>query len=194
MNLREDGPRNVERVQQLRVPFPCVDIETHGAGGVGKVRRVNLSVGETVEEIGVDGAEADVARFRPATESGYVFQEPDDFSGGKVGVYDKACLFANHFFKTPLPVASADVGRSAALPHNGVVDGFARAPIPQDGGFSLVGDPDTLKVGRAHACISDRIGDHGAGRTPDLLRVVRNPPGFRVDLAEFRIGAAGNVT
>ena len=153
-----------------------------------------LAVGETVEEIGVDGSETDVAILSTATESGYVFQKPDDFGRRKVGVNDEACFFLDHFLDPPFPEAAAKVGGAAALPYNGVVDGFTRAPVPQDGGFSLVGNPDAREVRRADARVSDRVSDHGARGTPDFLRIVRNPPGLRINLAEFRVGAAGDST
>ena len=48
VDLGENRPRNVERVQQIGVPCLRVDIETHGAGCVGEVRRVCLAASQAV--------------------------------------------------------------------------------------------------------------------------------------------------
>jgi hypothetical protein len=74
---------------------------------------------------------------------------------------------------------------AAVLPDNGVVNGFARLTIPDEGGFALVrdangGDIAGFGTGFVHGFDSD-----AELRRPDLLRVVLDPAGIRIDLFNF---------
>jgi len=92
--------------------------------------------------------------------------------------------------RRPEPVgAQSGAQRLAApvLPHDGVVDGLAGAAVPHHGGLALVGDADGADVAAGQAGRRQRLARGGELRVPDLARVVLDPTGLGVDLAEFAL-------
>src|SRR5690606_41332467 len=78
-----------------------------------------------------------------------------------------------------------DVRALAALPDDGGGDRLARGAIPEDGGLALVGDADGGNaVDAAVQVIQDPAHDPHR-HVPDIVRVVVDPPGSRVDLVDL---------
>jgi hypothetical protein len=75
----------------------------------------------------------------------------------------------------------AEIGSTAVLPDDGVVERCAGRAVPQDDGFALVGDAD-----RGHV-IADRLARDGKRRRPDFLCVVLDPTVGGVMLREFAL-------
>ncbi len=91
--------------------------------------------------------------------------------------------------------AIAELRSAPILPHNRVVNRLARFPIPEDGCFALIGNPDTRDaVGgktRLFKCGPRRV----ELRLPYFVRVVLDPAGLGEDLPELllRDGTNGAV-
>src|SRR5699024_6697808 len=89
------------------------------------------------------------------------------------------------------------VGGPAILPHDGVMDGAAAFPLPDDGGLSLVGNADRLDAQALQFGITKGRARDAEGAGPDFLRIVLDPAIGRIDLAEFALrtgpGAAAAV-
>ena len=64
------------------------------------------------------------------------------------------------------------------LPDNCVVHLFARLPIPDDGGFALVGDADGRNVTGPDVGAAYGLSRHADLRERDLARVVLDPAGW----------------
>jgi hypothetical protein len=75
--------------------------------------------------------------------------------------------------------------RAPVLPHDRVRDRLARFAIPDDRGLTLIGDADRGDVRRVEPRALDRLRRDGRLRRPDLLRVVLDPSGLRIDLPEL---------
>ena len=71
---------------------------------------------------------------------------------------------------------------AGVLPDEGVVDGLAGVPVPQQGGLALVGDADRLDVGGGDTRLDDRAGDDLLDIGPDLGGVVFDPARLGEDL------------
>src|SRR2546425_2738555 len=76
------------------------------------------------------------------------------------------------------------------LPDDGVVDRLASLPVPEDGRLTLIGDADARQVFEGNILLLQRFARHGALRLEDFLRIVLDPAGLRIDLAEFALRAA----
>src|SRR5690606_16517483 len=80
---------------------------------------------------------------------------------------------------------------------DGVVDRPARAALPHHGGLALVGDADGVDIAGLQAGPAQGLARGGQLAVPDLHRVVLDPAGLRVDLADLALGhgheAAGLV-
>ena len=83
------------------------------------------------------------------------------------------------------PKGGAGVRRAAILPDDGVVDGAAGHPIPDDRGLTLVGDADSSDLRGTRVRIGDD-GAHGGNRCrPDLFGIVLDQARRRINLGKF---------
>ena len=84
-----------------------MDIEEHGAGGIGHIGHMHLSLGEVPEQPGIHGAKGQFpsSRFFPCTCN--IIQDPAELGGGKISVDDQACFFADGFFQALVAFSSS---------------------------------------------------------------------------------------
>ena len=136
----EHGGGDAENAAELLVPAEAVDVEEHGAAGVGVVGDVDA--GETPDEPAFHRAEEDLAPLGAAADAGDVVQDPADLAAGEIGVDQQAGGGADALLQTPVLQLLAQLRRPAALPDDGVIDGLARGLVPEDGGLPLVGHAD----------------------------------------------------
>src|SRR5438309_2350752 len=71
---------------------------------------------------------------------------------------------------------------ASVLPDDGVVDRLARAAVPDNSCFALVGDTHRGDVLAAQSAPGKCALDHFLGALPDLLRIVLDPARAGVDL------------
>ncbi len=141
-HLGQHGHRDVEYLAKLLVPAQLVNVEEHGAAGVGVVGGVNLAAREVVDEPGVHGAAHELAGLGHLARTLDVVENPGDLGGREVRVGDEAGALADEV-RMALGHDPVHYGRgAAALPHDRVVDGLAGEAIPNDDGLALVGDAD----------------------------------------------------
>ncbi len=189
----QDGCRHAEELQQVRVPFICADIVEHGARGVGGVGDVARAVGQLPDEEGVDGAEGELALFGALPGARHIVENPSELGGREIGVEHEAGLLGDTRLFPLLLQLVAELGGAAILPDDGAIDGLAGFPIPDDGGFALVGNADGGDLRR----LGPGGADGGMGacehRLPDFGRVVLHPPILGEVLGEFELADAGDV-
>ena len=82
----------------------------------------------------------------------------------------------------PQPVA--DPGGPPVLPDDRRAGRAQRAPVPDDRGLPLVGDPD---AGRLRLGAGQRLAAGGDGRRPDVVGLVLHPPGAGEQLRELAV-------
>src|SRR5437867_8021796 len=86
---------------------------------------------------------------------------------------------------TGMPQGFAIGSRAPILPYDCIVDGAASLAVPDDRGFTLIGDPDPGDVTRSDLCLrhdGPDCCDHGC---PYFLRVMLNLARRRIDLTQF---------
>ena len=81
-----------------------------------------------------------------------------------------------------------ELGGSAVLPDDGIVDRATGSAIPYNGRFPLVADPDGRHVLRRHLGAPQHVHCHRDLGVPDLFGVVLNPPTRQKDLPELLLG------
>ena len=89
------------------------------------------------------------------------------------------CLMACGFQLT------ANIRGAPVLPDNGVVDGLAGLPVPNHRGFALICNTDGSHLAVGAGGLAQGVLAHLQSGFPDLLGVVFNPAGLRIDLGEF---------
>src|SRR5690554_1451603 len=76
----------------------------------------------------------------------------------------------------------------AVLPDDGIVKRLAGLPVPQDGGFPLVGYPYSSNLVRFYVVFAQRFGEDGDLRGPYFYRVMFHPSGLGEFLLEILLG------
>ena len=176
--VRQHTFGDIKLFQNLIVPLQGVDVEHHGAAGVGIIRDMDLATGQLPNEPGLHGAKQQLARLGLFPRAGHVVQNPFQLGGGEIGVNDKAGLLAE-FLRQAFGLELVAVGAgAAALPDDGVVNGLAGVTVPHDGGLALVGDADGRNVRRAGSHLVHSRKCHAQLGGPDLIGVVLHPARF----------------
>src|SRR5947209_18641111 len=103
---------------------------------------MNLAAGQLPEQPAVHRAEGEFARLGQCARAWDVVQNPMDFCGRKICVYQQACALLDHLATSIAHEAFAEIRGAAILPDDCVADGLARLAVPDDGGLTLVGDSD----------------------------------------------------
>ena len=188
----QHATRNIQFLQDVLIPLQGVDVEEHGPGGVGVVGDVDLAAGELPDQPGFNGTEEQLAPLCPLPGAGNVFQQPMDLGAGEVSVNDQAGLGPEGIGQ-PLGFQGVAVRTgTAALPHDGMVNGLAGDLIPNNGGLTLVGDTDGRNICRGGTDLLHGLHSYAQLRGPDLICIVFYPAGFRKVLGELPLGDAAH--
>ena len=189
---REHTSGDVQFFQDFIIPLQRVDVEEHCAGGVGIVGDMYLAARQLPDEPRFDRAEQQLAALRTLACAGDVFKQPVYLRAGEIGIDDKAGLGPEAVRQALGLEAVAVFTCAAALPDNGVVDGFACDLIPDNGGFALVGDADGSDVGGSCTDLLHGLDGYAKLCRPDLICIVFDPAGLRKVLGEFALRDAAH--
>ena len=183
--LRQHAPGNVQLCQDLLVPLEGVDVEHHGAAGVGVIRHMDLAAGQLPDEPRLHRSEQQLPRLRLLPGTGHIVQDPFQLGGREIGVDDQTRLFPEFLGQPPgLQLIAVGAG-AAALPDDGMVNGLPRVPVPHDGGLALVGDANRRDVRCAGTYLIHGGKRHAQLGGPDLVGIVLHPAGFREILSKL---------
>ena len=187
-DLREHTLGDVQLRENFIVPAKGVDVEQHGAGGVGIVRHMGFAAGELPDEPGLHGAEQQLAPLRPRPDARHILQNPAQLGAGKIGVDDQTGLAPEFLHQSFFLQLVAIRTGAAALPDDGAAHRLAGFSVPDDGGLPLVGDADGGNVGGGRPDVRHSpLGDLYLGR-PDLVGVMLHPAGLGEILGKFLLG------
>ena len=171
------------------VPATLMDVEEHGPARIGVIRRMHLAAGQVPDQPGIDGAEQQIAHLRSLARTGHVIQDPLHLAGRKIRIGNKTRR-GRDVVRSPALGADRfhDIGRAPALPHDGVAHRVTRAPVPEHGGFPLVGDADAFDVVGTQTLPIDQIVQHPDLRFQDVEGIVLDPAGLGEMLREGLLG------
>ena len=140
--LGQHGHRNGQSLADILIPAQPVDVKKHGAGSVGVVGAMYLTARQIPDQPAVHGAAEQLPGLGPAAQVRRLVQHPPQLGTGKIGINEQSGPLIDQvsqpFGLEPL----TQLRRPAALPDNGVAYRLARFPVPQNGGFPLIGDAD----------------------------------------------------
>ena len=146
---------------------------------------MDFAAGELPDQPGVNGTEEQLAGIGPLSGPGHIVQQPFDLGAGEIGVRLQAGLMTDGVAIAPLHQVVNDIGGTAALPDDGVGNGFPGRFVPDDCGFPLVGDADGGDVRRLYPQLGHGSpGDFQCG-VPDLIGVMLHPAGMGINLPEL---------
>ncbi|MPN19112.1 hypothetical protein SDC9_166478 [bioreactor metagenome] len=114
-------------------------------------------------------------------------EDPFHLGAREVRVNDQAGVVTNVFFHAIALELFADICGTTTLPHNGVVDWFTGLTLPDDGGFTLVGNTDRCNFIGTDIGFRQNFNQRRALGCPNFHWVVFYPTCFRVDLLEFAL-------
>ena len=169
---------------------PFAEVVQEGAAGVAGVGDVRGSAGQPGDHVGVDRPQRERAVADALPHARLVLGEPGELGAGEVRVQAQAGELGDPRLDAVGAQPVADAGGAPVLPDDRRPGRLAGAPVPDDGGLALVGDPDAggLRVGAG-----ERLTAGGDGRRPDVLRLVLDPAGAGEELGELAIAAGQDV-
>ena len=167
-----------------------MDIEQHGARGVGRVAGMNLPAGQPPQQEGIDGADGQIAGFGFLSCAGDVLHQPGDLAGGEIRIEQKAGYLLHQRAMARLFQLLAECRTPAILPDDGIVQRLARCPVPQHGRLALIGDADGGDIGN----LGQHLAADGQRGAPDLLGIVFDPAIGREDLRQFLLCDGQNMS
>ena len=104
-----------------------------------------------------------------------MIQNPRQFGGREIGIKQQTSFGRHHFFMASGFQGGTKICRAPILPHNSLVQGFARVPIPHHNRFTLIGNADCRNVSGFGACF---FKCHFAGENhaaPNFLSIMFHP-------------------
>ena len=185
MDFRQHAARDIHHGQQLVVPFQRMDVEQHGARGVGDIGDVQSLLREIPDQPAVDSAEGELALVGAFARPWHIVEYPADLGCREIRIDRQTGFFPHDGFEATAFQFIAEIGRAAVLPDDGVVHRAARLAVPHDGRFALVGDADGGDRCAIQSRVRDGFGGDAGLRRPDILRVMFDPTWLRIYLREF---------
>src|SRR5262249_1622446 len=140
--------------------------------------------GQVVDQPGVHGAEENLPAARALTAATNLVEDPLHLGAAEVGVGDEP---GARFERVGKALSLEDVAAlrgTPALPDDRVVDRPSGRTLPEDRGLALIGNPDGGNLGRVGPGATNRLARGFELARPDLLGIVLDPAGARIDLAE----------
>src|SRR5574344_1622301 len=101
---------------------------------------------ELPDEPAVDGTKNQIASFSFSSGTFNIVEDPVYFRAGEICINDKTGLLLELINQASLLQAFADASRLTGLPYDCVVNRTARVLIPNNSGFTLVGDTDCSDI------------------------------------------------
>ena len=147
-----------------------------------------LTACQVPDEPCIDGTEEQIAACCQFLCFGNILQDPADFRSREISINEEPCFFSDFICPAGFLQGIAVGGGSSALPYDGVMYGLAVSFIPEDGGFSLVGDADAGNIFCGDAQLFNGTTGNFQLRIPDFHGVMFHPAGVGVILLELLLG------
>ena len=170
-----------------------MDIEEHRPRGIARVGDVQSAVGQLPDEPAIDGPECQLAGFGLAASTRHVIENPRELAAGEVRVDDEAGPVADQRPRARRPASRSQNGAVRRSCQTIALQiGVPVLPIPDDGGFPLVGDADGGHVLRAETRPMDCLNGDADLSGPDFQWIVLDPARLGIVLREFLLGDGPN--
>ncbi len=188
-HLRQQPGRDPEHAGERIVPLAAANIEQQRARRVGRIGAMDLAAGQPPQQEAVDRAEGEPPLPGRGARAGDVIEQPGDLGGGEIRIEQQPGLVADGRRFARRPQRGAVLRGAAVLPDDGVVDRPAGRALPDDRGLALVGDADGGHILGREPGLGHGVAHRRDDARPDLLRIVLDPAGLRIDLPQLLLGA-----
>ena len=187
----QDLARYVEQSQQFLVPVLCVQVEQHGARGIAHIGgmhpRATLTACELPQQPTVHRAKRQIALPCQGARARHMVEQPFEFGARKIRVDHQPGFVPHQLLQAARAKFGAQCFSAPVLPHDGVVQRLPRVPVPQHGGFTLVGDAYGRDVFRTQPSLRQSILGCGELAGPNLIGIMLHPAGLRKNLPELAL-------
>src|SRR5215510_192334 len=123
-----------------------------------------------------------------------MIENPTQFQRAEVGSQGQTSCRAEAVLTT-LPSEFCDVSRDAhILPDNRIVNRFTGFPVPNKGGFALIGDANGGQITRTQAALLHSFCNDFLRALPDFFRVMLHPARLGKDLLMFFLRDSNNFS
>ena len=140
------------------------------------------SAGQPPEQEAVDRPERQFAPVGAGTDTIDIVQDPFEFRPREIRIEDQPSALTDQRLVAVSLQFRTQLGSTAILPDDRVVDGFSGLAVPDNHRLALVGDADRRDLAAVGVgCLFQR----GDGIAPDILGIMLDPAGLRVMLREF---------
>ena len=174
-HFRQQAGRDVQQLQQLRIPLLGVNIEQHGSGGVAGIGAVHLATGQPPQQKAVHRAKAQLTSLCTLACTLDIVQQPAQLGGGKVRVDEQAGALVDQLLvAVGLQLVAKGAGASV-LPDDGGVDRLTGYCIPYQGGFPLIGYADGTDIAGGQPALFQRFAHDADDTLPDVLGIMFDP-------------------
>src|SRR5262245_44653117 len=146
------------------------------------------------DEPAVDGAESKFAAFGALSSAGDVIQQPCDLGAAEIRIQNEAGALSHQTLGPGLSQFIAQRRSAPVLPDDGVVQRLTAVPVPNNRGFTLVRNAYCHQLIEPDARSAHYFAGYFALGNEDLLWVMLNPPGLRIDLSKLALGYAPGIS
>ena len=154
---------------------------------------MHAATGDFPKQPCIHRAERELAARGGSAGAGSVVEQPCEFGRREIGIEAQPGFLRDERFGTFGAEANTGIGGAAILPHDGTVNGFVGAAIPEQRGLALVGDADGGEISGGYFCPGERLGGAISLGVPEILGLMLNPAGLRIMLRKFALRGGDGV-
>ena len=172
---------NREEGEHIVVPIQLMDVEQQGSGSIRIICGMDSTAGEFPDQPAVHVAHQQLSPVCCGAGTCDIVENPLDAASGEIRVDNQTGSFFHKRFLAGSLECVADILATHALPHDSVTDRFAGQTVPDNHGFTLIGQCQGA-VGGGAAAFLHHFPDNGDRVAVEDFRVVLNPTFPGIDL------------
>ena len=153
---------------------------------------MQLAAGQPPQQIRVDRTEGEFAACGARAGVRHMIEQPSELGAGEIRIEHEPGLGRDHRFVADLAQPRADIRSAPVLPDNGAMQRLAGGAVPDERGFTLIGDADGGDVICRRARLAHRVAARRNSGRPQILRIVLDLAVGRKILREFLLGGGGD--
>ncbi len=196
-NCRQHLDRNIKVLQHLAVPLQCIEVHELRAAGISHVGDVNAAVRsarQMPDQKSIDIAKQEIASFGLYACARNLVENPANLEAAEIRSERKARPSAVAILSAIGSELAYGGSNARVLPDNRVVYGLTTLLVPDDGSFSLVGNPDRRQIFGTQPAHPHRFLDDIPCAPPDFFRIVLHPSRPGIDLLMLPLSRAHDAS
>ena len=123
-----------------------VNIINHGATSIGSIGNMSGFSSKIPYQPTINCSEGQLPFSSTISQFMVLIQNPFDLGSRKISIDHQTCFLGENIRLTLSSKLLTYIGRPAILPHNSIINGNSCRSIPNNGGFSLIGNPNRVNL------------------------------------------------